>query len=1553
MWAAAANAFERICGESLHKGEVKSFDDVERKIESSGRVFFGNDTGPEDNWSTMAKHVGLRSLKYLKMLVGAASQASSLIPIPAAAANITGTALCFVFDIPQAIEGYNDAINQVFDEVSSALAQFQIYRSMENVDPLLIKQIHLVLISFVKLCAHVVKYRQGRKRVRFLQQFKSIFDEDSGLADEMARFKQALQGQRDVQGTVTLAVVVDTQRDIALLLEKFIVFGKTTEETQVAMQETHKGVQALKDDSDRTKMLVKIREVLGVPPTVRLDTNTTQTCTNISDKCRDSTGSWIWTHEAYVAWTAPKDNETSNVLIVSGPRSSGKTSTSALITKRLEEQKGRTYVAHYFFPPSAKKSDDEKNPVQAALKYMAFQIARVDATVRKALGKACDAGPAAFRCSMNPEDLDTLLRELKIGVPGLGAAYYLVFDGLENLPAKHAKILLEFICGSRPAEASAKRVRILVSGTDDQFDEQGLDSALRIKMNEHNGLDMRIVIDEALSKQGMLQNAQANSEQQKAKNKIVEKLPRNVKGSYSLLQFGLDRVIRLLSTRTAVQELDRILDQSMSSHEAAIENLQRSLTADEIDELNELLKWIIFGNVYLSLEQLEAVMWLFSGIASLTSLEYIIKYKYLAVLKLEDDYVDVQDGVKEYLQKKKDSASRPSHSKDHATISMTITINNVDQEQCGHFLWDLADMAIRDKFKFNLDGNASNALHSSSQGTIAVDEFEANHTIVTRTFEYLSKEPNDQSKEISKYLLDWLPYHLGRLRELEDEDKGALPPHEQYKIGQSLYELFKDDVVLKRHKATFEQVFWTEAEMKDVQKWLMDSAVVRRLDKKWRAEVQLAANPIRGYLKGLVRMVVEGLLRERSWGVESAYWWLKEFMTADEEKLQQLYKPSDTNLDDPRSNSSPSPPSATSSSDIDWNHLETWCQDILGLSDSELDSLWYERLAEASSWLGNDHDLTESFYQRAIEKKNPSWLCRRGLGTTYYNQNRSAEAIAQVELALKEAEHENATPKPNDKDIIDLHLLLGKYAYGAGDMHSAAEHYSFARASGDEEQALQGQLGHLKAKLSSADAEETSQLLKSMVAEGDGEGRMSRVLKMFAQEFDHDALVFYMFTTAKEDPDLLKELIRIMQMAAAKPAPHEDGTTKTVSEDDRFAEDEARGVLLYDLGVAAYTYKVSPEGTDPVNEALRLWMESREVLAKVGGPKASVARSNATSALAKHYFQSIVEGSHPEHLEALTKLAEDESDVYGNNSAGFLGALYTLRKDKDQAREVLVRQVKQALQILTDETPENDAVGLSTVWNAMGGYEDWENAAIALSLLGQPDLVTEALCFEVGDIGDSDSEDKQKVLDMVTKLAKETVRVVKIQVPDVGKQHQRMEASKAHVDALMAAAQQANAPEPVTRVAHNLLQTRLSDLVQFHTPKLNSRDFRWGWCCDGRTLDGKMCKNGIDFEKGFYHCTYCSSRDFCRDCLERLRDPKSDLITVCNPKHRWFWVPPWGDDMYVGVKTKSVRVPSSVKVVDGDDQVLMAYYDEDRVGEEIEVEAWKERIAREWGIALT
>lgn len=520
---------------------------------------------------------------------------------------MASNALCFVFDVPQSIKAYNDAINQVFTEISSTLAQVQIYKSMDKLDDALVHQIHLVMISFVKLTAHVVKYKQGSKRERFLHKLKAgVLKDDSDLASEMTEFKRVLQQQRDVEGTVTLAVVVKTDQNVSWLMERSVALQKTADVTR---QE----VQSLFNSADRVKQLNKIKETLELPQAVNFnETKASAISTENSQKCLPGTGDWIWDHEAFKKWTisTKRHGVAPHVLFVSGPTSSGKTLACSLITKRLETHKegDRTYVAHYSFPK--KQDSDATSPGQQALKNMAFQIASTDPTVQDSLYKTCSADNASKAFATASRKLSTLWEKFRIGGPGSGQKYYLVFDGLENLPEHQVKELADFILGLQAAgdSKSAGHMRILATGSHEpKFEDLKSRTSLHIDMKESNLPDMRILIKHKLAEKGMLQDPRPNSEQQRARDEILEQLPKKVNGSYSSLLFGIGEVIPLLSTRNAMENLRRKLDQNISGHEIAIKTLQ-SLTEDEINELNELLKWVIFSQRQLTLEELEAAM---------------------------------------------------------------------------------------------------------------------------------------------------------------------------------------------------------------------------------------------------------------------------------------------------------------------------------------------------------------------------------------------------------------------------------------------------------------------------------------------------------------------------------------------------------------------------------------------------------------------------------------------------------------------------------------------------------------------------------------------------------------------------------------------------------------------------------------------------------------------------------------------------------------------------------------------------------------------------------
>ena len=126
-----------------------------------------------------------------------------------------------------------------------------------------------------------------------------------------------------------------------------------------------------------------------------------------------------------------------------------------------------------------------------------------------------------------------------------------------------------------------------------------------------------------------------------------------------------------------------------------------------------------------------------------------------------------------------------------------------------------------------------------------------------------------------------------------------------------------------------------------------------------------------------------------------------------------------------------------------------------------------------------------------------------------------------MELALEEAERENATPKPEANDLFGPCLLLGEYALCLDDVQKAGDLYLFCTKSEDPNQAKLAQLGHLKARLNYPDEKDTWQHLKSLLPTEGGEGKMPTILKMTAQDdLDHGSLMLKIFILAKRDADL-------------------------------------------------------------------------------------------------------------------------------------------------------------------------------------------------------------------------------------------------------------------------------------------------------------------------------------------------------------------------------------------------------------------------------------------------
>lgn len=239
------------------------------------------------------------------------------MPIPSSATSIVANALCKVFEIPKNIEDYCCAIEDVFGQVQSALLQVHIFEDIAKDHELpleLLRQIQYVLTSIVKVCAHVVKYKQGKRTYRLMQKVKVAFGGDVELSKAMEEFKEYAYQQQAVRGTIALAAALDTKGNSEELLKQFL-------HQRTLAEKIHDGMQGVVGRKERVDTLIKIQETFGVK--LELDNNTTPECEEIEERCLPSTGDWIWNLEEYKNWSDPGNKITPHVLLMSGPASSG------------------------------------------------------------------------------------------------------------------------------------------------------------------------------------------------------------------------------------------------------------------------------------------------------------------------------------------------------------------------------------------------------------------------------------------------------------------------------------------------------------------------------------------------------------------------------------------------------------------------------------------------------------------------------------------------------------------------------------------------------------------------------------------------------------------------------------------------------------------------------------------------------------------------------------------------------------------------------------------------------------------------------------------------------------------------------------------------------------------------------------------------------------------------------------------------------------------------------------------------------------------------------
>ena len=379
-----------------------------------------------------------------------------------------------------------------------------------------------------------------------------------------------------------------------------------------------------------------------------------------------------------------------------------------------------------------------------------------------------------------------------------------------------------------------------------------------------------------------------------------------------------------------------------------------------------------------------------------------------------------------------------------------------------------------------------------------------------------------------------------------------------------------------------------------------------------------------------------------------------------------------------------------------------------GALDGETrNSLWYEHLGITYLSVEASEEAVTAFKSaQGLDEKN--WRATEGLALAYEKSKNYEAAVAEMKKAV-EGMHEDDDLDEDDRKqkMFDDLLSLAEWQAQLKVMTDAMKCY---------EEALQLDLDNSKAQfkmlrlmLTNGQDQEAQDfiqgLLEKTVPDSDL-GQLSALMPHFVEEESNDFIFDLLFAATHKTPMFPQVLA---QMQAALEA----------AEKEQRTDDQA--MLLYYSGIARYHYDQS-DTRNPA-AARDLWDECSSM--KNLGSSPSMVEWAAKESMRHlgvfHYQRAITGPNSASHVEKLEQLASDHRkyQFQGDHSRASLAYYHAhISRDTAKAKSVLIDDVKEAVDLLSDEEDWNDWQGLYQLANVFLHFCDEDNALGAWLMLG-------------------------------------------------------------------------------------------------------------------------------------------------------------------------------------------------------------------------------------------
>ncbi|KAL2843076.1 NACHT and TPR domain protein [Aspergillus pseudodeflectus] len=1272
IYARAISKYEEITDEKLDTAflaKLQNVDDLTREIDARNTQFseFREKRG-------VIFDVLKTAMIPVELFGSLAAGGASMVFPPS---SLVFGAVTYLMSAAKGVSRSYDAISELMGSLKDFTIRLKTY-SRESISADLGEKLSDILVTLIEIFALSTKTIRRGRLLKFTRNFllgnNDAIQAAMGKLDKLTGVEDALVGAETLTeskrtGRVVDGIEVTVSSTNATVLET----GMTVNQMSVQVGEVQEMLGSLmvsvnegKTESSEEREKALQAHVLKVLRPSKVD-HAQDWYDKIHKSRIPGTGDWVREEDVFKAWLEREDTP---VIFVSGNPGAGKSYLSANIISFLKDRYPQhvqstemVSVGYFFF----KDDNPETRSLHQALRDLAFQISKNDPVYQKYLASIEDHE----KISTLEGAWRLLFVEYFIKKANVDGSVYILFDAVDEAYDDERRTFLS-LARDLYEVTEESRLQIALVGRPHISDQllEGLEvevPTIYVTTQKNSG-DINSYIQASIKKSPILRRVSA-----KLRAELVEKLSAGAEGMFLWVNLMLQELVKKRnesSMRKALEHppkgLKEILRHVLSSFSA-------SSNDEELEYFNEILAWVTCSEQPLTLEKIDAILKLKSPEGDgMIYLEGALRRQFASffVLDREDGLttaelqnMSTQPGV---FDESDDEEEREEEEEEAFEDVDNFTDFNSDSKTTTA---TFCHASIGDFFRDETEGKVS-----AGKGHIAVgvQYYDAKaHVLKTLLRLFVDKDfaskADDRDVMLRHAARTWV-YHL------ENTTPEECSLDDQKEISRLVLLMVRSEEVMVEWVGRVSMVI-RQAYIDAVRKWWKNTEVFESLPPEDQEFIRSTeADPVTTF-KPLTMFSVKKWVREdewQPWPVAAVVWSYKRFVNGAEVGLNSAVDASAKEL-----------------------------IEAAEFGDSEKTGQWYRRCAMVLRQRGHHQEAMELF-SKALELQPDEWLIRAGMAYTYFLQREWQKAIALDVVTvkiLKERINEDENAKPG------LHFILERMA----------ECYKQLENPDGRLEALKGAL------------ENAPHYCKNCT---------NALLELYATNGDHTAAIKF-----------LKEL-------ADAPMPDQDISTLTQAIWDNPDGDESKGFLIFAADAALATdnldflvqswrtaakaarkalktvtaarlelaiARIYSEFMKDQAKAVKRWEKIMTLYSSSKDETAiGVVKLGASYELARAYLCNAFDAGvgTPEATAIATKLeklantqASADSVIWTIASARAicLGVYYRLSGQIEKAQAQFRPSIKRGIQILSDDDPENDVVGLWDLMTALVAAGDSKN----------------------------------------------------------------------------------------------------------------------------------------------------------------------------------------------------------------------------------------------------